>query len=298
MFHTDKNKIAGRLFEANQYLEPTANQNCYYPNNSPHKELRGKYPRKYQIDPSWSKTAPNPSDPPLSPDGIQQAKELGTYIASLQPRITHIYASPFVRTIQTALEVVKLVNKDYSTPDQIVKVLIEPGFAEFYVSNPEWTEANIFRTLDQLSEIVPNRDYFNEDYRSVFDAKYYLDLKIESRERLRDRLKRVLQKILDAHKDDCNILIVTHAAALIEGVRAFITLSKEEQMKITATDENTKALTWDMTSVRPGVCSLTHFEFLDDKWNLKTSGLTSYLSKGEQRVWVFPDDETIDTQRK
>ncbi|CAF0776441.1 unnamed protein product [Adineta ricciae] len=251
-----------------------------------------------QIDPSWCKTAQNPSDPPLSPDGIQQAKELGTYIASLQPRITHIYASPFVRTIQTALEIVKLVNKDYSAPDQIVKLLIEPGFAEFYISNPEWTETNIFRTLDQLSEIVPNRDYFNENYRSVFDAKYYLDLKVESRERLRDRLKRVLQKILDDHKDDCNILIVTHAAALIEGVRAFITLSKEEQMKITATDENTKSLTWDMTSVRPGVCSLTHFEFLDDKWNLKASGLTSYLSKGEQRVWVFPDDETIDTQRK
>ncbi|CAF4386872.1 unnamed protein product [Adineta steineri] len=51
--------------------------------------------------------------------------------------------------------------------------------------------------------------------------------------------------------------------------------------------------TWDMSPIRAGVCSLTHCEFIDKKWTLSKTGLASYLSKGEQRIWYFPEDKSL-----
>jgi broad specificity phosphatase PhoE len=255
------------------------------------------------IDNTWLKTAKRRCDPPLSPYGFQQAHELGLYLAKLQPRITHIYASPFLRTIQTALEVATQLNKNISAKDEITKIRLEPGYGECFLPNTghPWDQDSIYRPLNQLSEISQNIEYFDQDYDSKIKDDYYLQMKIESRQQLRDRMRRILQCTLDAHTADCNILIVTHAAPLVEGVRALTTLSRErcqevvkkEEVEITTNQEKSNLSAWDLSPIRAGVCSLTHFEFTDDKWTMSKNGLSSHLSKGEQNLWIFPEDVSL-----
>ena len=253
------------------------------------------------IDKTWIKTAERRLNPPLSSYGLQQADELGIYVAKLQPRITHIYASPFLRTIQTALQVANQLNKNVSSPNELTKIRLEPGFGEYMSWDVISGENDPYQPLNTLSEISQNMDCFDYDYDSVIKDNYYLQTKQETRQQLRDRLKHVIRCTLAAHPDDCNILIVTHAATLIEGVGALVTIGseqnqeviKKEEVAITTNQEKNNLSTWDMSPIRAGVCSLTHLELRDDKWTLSKNGLTSYLSKGEQNQWMFPEDASL-----
>eukprot|EP00468_Gymnochlora_sp_CCMP2014_P012793 CAMPEP_0167745576 /NCGR_PEP_ID=MMETSP0110_2-20121227/3226_1 /TAXON_ID=629695 /ORGANISM="Gymnochlora sp., Strain CCMP2014" /LENGTH=176 /DNA_ID=CAMNT_0007630229 /DNA_START=1147 /DNA_END=1674 /DNA_ORIENTATION=- len=71
------------------------------------------------INPAWRTRAANPFDSPLSDNGVQQAKETGIRLQS--ERIHQILASPFLRTLQTAVEIAKQVG---------AKVCVENGIAE------------------------------------------------------------------------------------------------------------------------------------------------------------------------
>lgn len=248
------------------------------------------------IDKTWIESAERRLDPPLSSYGLHQAHELGVYIANLQPRITHIYASPFLRTIQTALQVVRQINKNISSTDEITKIRLEPGYGEYNLNDIQWTEQSLYRPSHELSEISQDSEYFDQDYDSVIKADYYLQTKVETLQQLRDRLKRVVQHTLDAHTFDCNILIITHAATLIESVRALLTITAKRNQDVIKKEEveiTTYTSTWDMSPIRAGVCSLTHLQIIDDTWTLSKNGLISYLSNGEQYAWFFPDDEAL-----
>ena len=253
------------------------------------------------IDETWKETAERRFDPPLSSYGLQQADELGKYIATLQPRITHIYTSPYLRTVQTALQVAKQLNKNISSINDRTKIRVEPGYGEFFISNVTWDTTNFFQPLDGLTEISQDTEYFDPEYESAITADYYAQLGQEIRPQLRDRLKRMMQRILDTHPTDCNILIITHAAPLIEAVRAVMTIAEEQHQEVikkdevgTTTIEDKSPLSaWDMSPIRAGVCSLTHLELIDNRWNVSKNGLASYLSKGEQNNWVFPDDLSL-----
>ncbi len=68
----------------------------------------------------WRKTAERPEDPGLSTDGLIQAHELG--IRLQRESIDHIFASPFLRTIETAHQVAEVL-------DQTIK--LEAGLGEY-----------------------------------------------------------------------------------------------------------------------------------------------------------------------
>jgi broad specificity phosphatase PhoE len=92
------------------------------------------------------------------------------YIAELQPRITHIYASPFLRTIQTALQFTnQMNNKDVLSITETTKIRLEPGFGEYLFEHIR-NEENIYRSLHLLREISQNIEYFDQDYDSVIKA--------------------------------------------------------------------------------------------------------------------------------
>jgi broad specificity phosphatase PhoE len=71
-------------------------------------------------DPSWKGC-----DPHLSPDGVLQARETG--IRLRDEGIQHIFASPFLRTVETAHLIAEAVS---------VPVKIEQGLCEWL--NPDW----------------------------------------------------------------------------------------------------------------------------------------------------------------
>lgn len=93
------------------------------------------------VNPDWRKTAERPFDPALSPDGFVQAQKTGERLVG--EGITHIFASPFLRTVQTANEIADVLDK---------RIYLEPGLAEWM--NPDWfpgvPEMLSYETLAQM----------------------------------------------------------------------------------------------------------------------------------------------------
>lgn len=76
-------------------------------------------------DPNWAATADWPDDPGLSPDGVEQARQLGRRVDALD--VDRIVASPYLRTVQTAHHVATTTGHG---------VLLEPGLGEWL--NDDW----------------------------------------------------------------------------------------------------------------------------------------------------------------
>lgn len=98
------------------------------------------------VDPDWRASAEWPHDPGLSPDGLQQARQLGERLK--QETVDYIFASPFLRTVQTAHAVAEVLDR---------RVYLEPGIGEWM--NADWfDEPPERRSLEALAEEFPTID--------------------------------------------------------------------------------------------------------------------------------------------
>ncbi|CAJ0604654.1 unnamed protein product [Cylicocyclus nassatus] len=107
------------------------------------------------VDKSWKKTAKRWDDPPLSPRGHQQAREVGTALA--QEPIDYVICSPFTRCLETATGI--LAAKKISPP-----VWIEPGLGESLnvcMSPPGRP------TMEEIKKMIPSVDDTYEPVYSV-----------------------------------------------------------------------------------------------------------------------------------
>lgn len=86
------------------------------------------------VDPTWPERAERPNDPGLSGDGIEQAKKLGRRMRG--ESIDHLFASPYLRTVETA---------HYVASELHIPIRLEPGIGEWL--NPEW--------FDDQPELLP-----------------------------------------------------------------------------------------------------------------------------------------------
>lgn len=100
----------------------------------------------------WHRTAERPHDPALSEIGVRQAQELGERLragddgATIQP-IRHVFASPFLRTVETAAHVAAALG---------LTVKIEGGICEWL--NPEWyRRAPAFLPPEEMERRFPGR---------------------------------------------------------------------------------------------------------------------------------------------
>ena len=144
------------------------------------------------VNPEWFNTAPRRYDPPLSEDGFVQATELGE---RLQPEnISHIFASPFLRTIQTANEIAKILD---------LPIKLEAGLGEW--RNAEWmTEVPETHPQDFLAEKYPLIDW---NYSSCLTPNYP-----ETKAEVNQRTATTIQKLIAEYPED--ILIVGHGASV------------------------------------------------------------------------------------
>jgi broad specificity phosphatase PhoE len=163
------------------------------------------------VDPTWVDGALERYDPPLSPDGFEQARRLGQRLAG--EGITAIVASPFLRTVQTAEQ----VNATLGVP-----LYLEPGFGE-------WLSIDSFERLPRLSllaagavgypllglgRVAPDGALRSAGEPSA-DAHAALSWP-ETREQLLARVQRALEHLLD--RLDGTLLVVTHAASAAAAV--------------------------------------------------------------------------------
>lgn len=161
------------------------------------------------VDPEWKASADNPYDPFLTTTGLAQARALGRHLKSRN--LSHIFASPFYRTVQTAVQVAHETG---------VPVSIEPGLAEF--QNANWFDHQPeLRTAAALAAEFPRVD---PDYRPVLPRTWFP----ESRDDVIVRCGWTARAL--AGKFDGNILLVGHGITCeftargitTEGIRPYI----------------------------------------------------------------------------
>lgn len=145
------------------------------------------------VNPEWFNTAERPYDPPLSEDGIEQARQLGQRLVG--EGITHIFVSPFLRTVQTANEVATILD---------LPMKLESGLSEWL--NPAWMPSEPERLpLDVLQEHFPRID---PSYTSRVIAHYP-----ETNEMVLQRTALTAQRLTAEFSED--ILLVGHGASVV-----------------------------------------------------------------------------------
>ena len=144
------------------------------------------------VDPAWIHGAEERYDPPLSADGVEQARRLGQRLAG--EGIVAIVASPFLRTVQTA----EHVNATLGVP-----MFLESGFGE-------WLSDDSFERLPSLSTLAPDAATY-----PLLGAGSALAWP-ETREQMRARVQHTLERLLE-HLDG-TLLVVTHAASAAAAV--------------------------------------------------------------------------------
>jgi len=145
------------------------------------------------VNPEWFNTAKRPYDPPLSEDGILQAKQLGQRLVG--EKIAHIFASPFLRTVQTANQVAELLD---------LPIKLESGLSEWL--NREWMNSQPERLpMEVLQERFPRID---PSYTSCVMAHYP-----ETHEMVIKRTSETVHHLTTEFSED--ILLIGHGASVV-----------------------------------------------------------------------------------
>ncbi|MEH2307504.1 histidine phosphatase family protein [Nostoc sp.] len=196
------------------------------------------------VNPDWFLTAERRYDPPLSDDGMVQAQQLARRLK--KENISHIFASPFLRTIQTANAVAELLN---------LPIKLETGLSEWL--NPAWmTEEPERLSTPALAKLFPRID---SSYTSRIAAKYP-----ETHEKVRERSGQTARCLATEFFPE-DILLVAHGASVLGGAMGLV-------------GEIAK------TEVKASLCSLVKVVREDPEWLLELTGDTSHLTHIEEVI--------------
>ncbi|WP_414572895.1 histidine phosphatase family protein [Nostoc sp. CCY 9925] len=196
------------------------------------------------VNPDWFLTAERRYDPPLSDDGTIQAQQLAKRLKG--EKIAHIFASPFLRTVQTANAVAEVLN---------LPIKLETGLSEWL--NPAWMteEPERLSTL-ALAELFPRIDL---SYTPRIAANYP-----ETHEKVRERSGQTARCLANEFFPD-NILLVAHGASVLGAAMGLV-------------GEIAK------TEVKASLCSLVKVVRQEPEWLLELKGDTSHLTHIEEVI--------------
>ncbi|WP_066379800.1 MULTISPECIES: histidine phosphatase family protein [unclassified Anabaena] len=196
------------------------------------------------VNPDWFLTAERRYDPPLSEDGFIQAKQLARRLKD--EKITHIFASPFLRTVQTANAVAEVLD---------LPIKLETGLSEWL--NPEWmTEEPEKLSTPALAELFPRID---TSYTPRIAAKYP-----ETHEQVRARSGQTARCLANEFFPH-DILLVAHGASVLGGAMGLVgEIAKSE--------------------VKASLCSVVKVVRRDPEWLLELKGDTSHLTQIEEVI--------------
>jgi broad specificity phosphatase PhoE len=196
------------------------------------------------VNPEWFLTAERPYDPPLSEDGFLQAQQLANRLQ--KEKISHIFASPFLRSVQTANAVAEVLD---------LPIKLETGLSEWL--NPAWmSEEPKTLSTEELAALFPRID---TSYRPRIAAKYPetdQQVKLRSGE---------TAKCLAAEFCPENVLLVGHGAS-VQG--AAMGLVGEIAL----------------TQIKASLCCLVKIVRQEPHWFLELKGDTSHLRQVEELI--------------
>lgn len=156
------------------------------------------------VQPEWFQTALHPYDPPLSPEGVEMSIALAQELS--RAPIDLIFSSPFLRTIQTADPIARILE---------LPIRLEWGLCEWLCR--DWTTA-LPETLaiDKLKLDYPNIDLA---YKSLVVPCYP-----ETPDELDTRLLSITDKLVQNNSQ--NILAIAHKGSVL-GITAILTDNAE-----------------------------------------------------------------------
>lgn len=240
--------------------------------------------------PEWKKTAGRIGDPPLSTLGHEQARQVGQFLDKLfakekidSSQIT-LLSSPFLRTVQTANELVGAMNNINKTcPSGVDGIKILPEYSVFEFDM--WGQ-DLHSSLPDIEE---RKHYFprlDNDYNTMFVPSLPED-KARFFQRCEDAMASITKEF-EINEGNRNrvIIVVTHAACCIGLVRAATGLHTSE-----------------INPASPcGIYQLTRKK-VDEKWNIdhfsKAAGLNGYTGHLEDvgtctKPWNHFGDKDVD----
>ena len=196
------------------------------------------------VNPDWFLTAERRYDPPLSEDGMVQAQQLAKRLKG--ENIAHIFASPFLRTVQTAHAVAEVLD---------LPIKLETGLSEWL--NPAWmTEEPQRLSTPALAELFPRID---TSYTSCIAAKYP-----ETYEQMQQRSGQTARCLTREFSPE-DILLVGHGASVLGGTIGLV-------------GEIAR------TEVKASLCSLVKVVRQHPEWLLELKGDTSHLTQVEEMI--------------
>jgi broad specificity phosphatase PhoE len=152
------------------------------------------------IQPEWFDTALYPYDPPLAPSGLNFAISLAQDL-SLSP-IEQIFTSPFLRTIQTAAPLARMLQ---------IPIQLEWGLCEWLCQS--WTLG--FPATTPIDELIQDYPSIDRNYQSLVLPCYP-----ETIEALDARTKIIAHKLVQSNVK--NILAIAHKGSVL-GIAAALT---------------------------------------------------------------------------
>ncbi len=195
------------------------------------------------VNPDWFNTAERPFDPPISDDGVVQAQQLAQRLKA--ENITRIFASPFLRTVQTANQVAQVLD---------LPIKLESGLSEWL--NPAWMPTMPERlSIEALAELFPRID---TNYTARVMAEHP-----ETGEQALERSGKTARLLADEFPED--ILLVGHGASVLGATMGLVGgISKPE--------------------VNAALCCLVKIVRQDQEWVMELNGDTSHLSQSEKVI--------------
>lgn len=146
-------------------------------------------------DKNWKARSPYPHDSPLSARGHMQAQELAKYIRASGVVIDHIFSSPLIRAVETAVYSARLLD---------TKITIDAGLHE-------WFDPRAYSETPSLTHWIIGLDNL---YHEVVCASVYLPGgkigNVEFEQEMKERCVRVIRSIIEGTEG--NILIFTHGS--------------------------------------------------------------------------------------
>ena len=195
------------------------------------------------VNPEWFNTAKRPYDPHLSDDGILQAQKLANRL--IGENITQIFASPFLRTVQTANEIAKVLD---------LTIKLDWGLCEWL--NPKWM-LTIPETLS-IENLFQTYNRIDLSYNGV-TAQYP-----ETWEACMKRTGEASQRLVAQFPTE-NILLMGHGVSVIGAAAGLVGKNAE-------------------TEVKASLCSLVKIVMREKQWVMELNGDTSHLDSKETTV--------------
>jgi broad specificity phosphatase PhoE len=146
------------------------------------------------VQPEWFETATYPYDPPLSPQGFDQAANLVEKFSSIA--IDRIYTSPFLRTIQTADPIARSLR---------LSIQLEWGLCEWLYQ--AWT-SELPKTTP-INRLITDYPYIDTTYQSLVMPCYP-----ETTEQLDVRIAMLADKLSQCN-DDQHIVAIAHKGSVL-----------------------------------------------------------------------------------